>query len=67
VRVHGPLTARFTVHVSVNGDTDGFCDVTRWNFNLADPEWPGTIDVTCYDRTGTPADQVFSLNYYSPS
>ncbi|HEX6361005.1 hypothetical protein [Actinophytocola sp.] len=67
VRVHGALAEAFTLHVSVNGDTAGFCVPTGWNFNLADPEWPGTVDVACFDGAGAPANQVFTLNYYSPS
>jgi len=65
VHVHGPLTNKVTLHVSANGD--GFCTPTNLSFTSANPEWPGTVDVACFNQAGAPANLVFTLNYYSPS
>lgn len=68
VQVYGPLKAPVSLHLSANGNTDNFCNLVSWTLNPnAQPDQPaGLVNLTCYDRAGTPADTLYSLNYYAP-
>lgn len=66
VEVRGPLGPRVTLHVSVNGDTDAFCDIVGFRVDPGSQTPAGTVDVACYTAAGVPANAWFSLNYYSP-
>jgi hypothetical protein len=65
VRVHGPLKAPVTLHVSVNGDTDGFCNIASWTIDPS-VQPAGRVNVNCYDGNRALADRWFAINYYSP-
>jgi hypothetical protein len=65
-QVYGPLKVPVALHVSVNGNTDASCDLVRWSVR-PNTQPAGLVDVSCFDAAGVPADNVFSLNYYSPS
>lgn len=64
-QVYGPLKAPVALHVSVNGNTDASCNLVRWTVN-PNTQPAGLVDISCFDAAGVPADNWFSLNYYSP-
>ncbi len=64
-QIYGPLKEPVTAHLTVNGDTSHFCDIVGWTVRPGQQP-AGLVDVACYDNTGVPADNWFSLNYYSP-
>jgi hypothetical protein len=65
-QIYGPLKAPVAVHVSVNGNTDAFCNLTRWTLT-PNTQPAATVDLACFDSDGVPADNWFALNYYSPN
>jgi hypothetical protein len=65
VQVFGPLKAPVSLQLSANGHTDNFCTLVSWTIT-PNVQPAGRVNVTCYDRTGTPADSLYSLNYYTP-
>ncbi|MBP2319843.1 hypothetical protein JOF56_000228 [Kibdelosporangium banguiense] len=65
VEIYGPLKAPNTVHLTVNGNTSAFCNIVGWTLKPGSQP-AGLIDITCFDANGTPADNWFSLAYYSP-
>jgi hypothetical protein len=64
-QVYGPLKDLVDVHVSVNGNTGGFCDI-KGSTVTPSTQPAGLVDIACYNASGAPANNVFSLNYYAP-
>jgi hypothetical protein len=64
-QIYGPLKAPNTVHLTVNGDTGAFCDIVGWTMK-PESQPAGLVDIACFDVAGVPADNWFSLTYYSP-
>ena len=65
-QVYGTLKPPVALHVSANGDTDASCNLVRWTVN-PDVQPAALVDIACFDAAGAPADNWFSLNYYSPN
>lgn len=64
-QIYGPLKELVAVHVSVNGNTDSFCNLRNWTVT-PNAQPAARVNLTCYNANGVPADNWFSLNYYSP-
>ena len=64
-QIYGPLKEGVAVHLSVNGDTDAFCNLTHLVVT-PDVQPAARVDLTCFTSAGVPADNWYSLNYYSP-
>jgi hypothetical protein len=66
VQVHGPVANKSILHVSANGGSDTFCEVTDFNVAPINPQRAGTVDVACFDSAWNLVNSKFTLNYYSP-